>query len=89
MSFDSVDLYPSLGEKAASLAHALAGNHPFVDGNKRVAHAAMETMLVLNGYEVGAGVDEQERMFLDVASGSVSRADLAEWLQLHLVESHH
>ena len=46
-------------------------------------------MLVLNGYEVGAGVDEQERMFLDVASGSVSRADLAEWLQLHLVESHH
>lgn len=86
MTFDSVDLYPTLAEKAASLAHALAGNHPFVDGNKRVAHAAMETMLVLNGYEVSANVDEQERIFLDVASGFISRADLAEWLQSHLVE---
>lgn len=87
MTFDSVDLYPTLAEKAASLAHALAGNHPFVDDNKRVAHAAMETMLVLNNYEVGASVDEQERMFLDVASGSISRAELAEWLQSHLVAS--
>jgi len=35
--------------KAAALAYSLALNHPFVDGNKRVAHAAMEVFLALNG----------------------------------------
>jgi len=34
-------------------------NHPFADGNKRVGHAAMETFLILNGYEIEAPVDEQ------------------------------
>ena len=29
-------------------------NHPFVDGNKRVGHAALETLLVLNGFELDA-----------------------------------
>jgi death on curing protein len=35
-------------------------NHPFLDGNKRIGHAAMEVFLVLNGLEVVASVDEQD-----------------------------
>jgi Fic family protein len=54
MAFGGRDLYPTLAEKAAALALSLAGNHPFVDGNKRVAHAAMEVFLVLNGREIEA-----------------------------------
>ena len=49
MTFAGLELYPTLVEKAASLGFSLVGNHPFVDGNKRVGHAAMETFLVLNG----------------------------------------
>jgi death-on-curing protein len=62
-------LYPDLASKAAALCHSLVMNHPFVDGNKRVGHAAMETFLMLNGYEVDADTDEQERIILDMAAG--------------------
>ena len=48
-AFGGVDLYPTMVEKAAALALSLVQGHPFVDGNKRVGHAAMETFLVLNG----------------------------------------
>jgi hypothetical protein len=44
-TFDAVDLYPTVIGKAASLAFSLAMNHPFVDGNKRIAHAAMAVFL--------------------------------------------
>jgi len=49
MTFGGEDLYPSLVEKAAALGFSLVMNHPFIDGNKRIGHAAMETFLVLNG----------------------------------------
>ena len=58
-SFAGVDLHPTLAEKAAALAFSLVQNHPFVDGNKRVGHAAMETFLVLNGNEICAPHSER------------------------------
>ena len=68
-SFGGNDLYPSLEEKAAALAFSLIQNHPFVDGNKRAGHAALETFLVLNEKELNADADESERIILAVASG--------------------
>ena len=87
MTFDGDDLYPTIAEKAGALGHSLIQNHPFVDGNKRVGHAAMEVFLVLNGYEITASVDEQEQMVLSVATGQKSRAAFSEWLKQHLIES--
>lgn len=83
-TFGGVDLYPTLVEKAAALCFSLVRNHPFVDGNKRVGHAAMETFLVLNGSEIAATVDEQERLMLDLAAGRIDRGQLIDWLRLHL-----
>ena len=83
-AFAGQDLHRTLAEKAAALCFSLARNHPFVDGNKRVAHAAMETLLVLNGFELHASVDEQERLMLRLASGEMTRDELATWLQDHL-----
>jgi death-on-curing protein len=85
MSFDGRDLYPTLAEKAAALGYSLVMNHPFVDGNKRVGHAAMEVVLVLNGYEISAGVDEQEAVVLDVAAGVTSREQFTAWVKDHMV----
>lgn len=79
-SFAGADLYGSLAEKAAALAFFLALNHPFIDGNKRVAYTAMEVFLVLNGYEVIASVDDAESTFLDLAAGNLTRQQLTEWL---------
>lgn len=83
-SFGAEDLHPTLPDKAAALGFSLVQNHPFIDGNKRVGHAAMETFLVLNGLEIDASVDEQERLMLAVASGAVDRPRLAEWLGVHI-----
>jgi death on curing protein len=83
-SFGDADLHASLPAKAAALAFSLALNHPFLDGNKRVAHAAMESFLMLNGSEIAASVDEQERLILDLAAGLVTREQLTGWLENHL-----
>jgi death-on-curing protein len=83
-TFAGGDLHSSVHAKAAALGFSLALNHPFVDGNKRVAHAAMEVFLILNGYEIVARVDEQERLMLDLAGGKITREQLADWLEHHL-----
>jgi len=83
-TFGGVDLYPTVIEKAAALCFSLVQNPPFVDGNKRVGHAAMETFLVLNGAEIDAAVDEQERLMLDLAAGRIDRTYLTDWLGHHL-----
>ena len=83
-TFGGVDLYPTLVEKAAALAFSLVQGHPFGDGNKRVGHAAMETFLVLNGSEIDAPVDDQERLMLDLAAGRIGRSHLIDWLRQRL-----
>ena len=77
-------MYPTLVEKAAALCVALVQGHPFRDGNKRAGHAAMETFLVLNGLEIDATVDDQERLMLNLASGRIDRTHLAAWVRQHL-----
>jgi death-on-curing protein len=83
-SFGGVDLHASLADKAAALCFSLVNNHAFIDGNKRIGHAATETFLILNGSEIDALVDEQERMMLDLASGRLTREQLVTWLLAHL-----
>lgn len=84
MTFGGNELYPSLPEKASALGFSLIMNHPFIDGNKRIGHAAMDLFLVLNGQEIVAPVDEQERIILAVASGQWDRDALLHWLKDHI-----
>jgi death-on-curing protein len=86
MMFAGHELYPTIAEKASALAFSLIMNHPFIDGNKRVGHAAMETFLVLNGYELNASVDEQEQVILRVAASELGRDEFTEWVRAHLDE---
>lgn len=86
-TFAGSDLYVGVVTKAAALGFFIATNHAFVDGNKRVAHAAMEVMLLLNGYELNAGIDEQEGVMLDLAAGKFSREEFTRWVELHVSRS--
>jgi death on curing protein len=61
-------------------------NHPFIDGNKRVGHAAMETFLMLNGLEISASVDEQEKVIMQVAAGNMLRESFRDWIAAHVQE---
>jgi death-on-curing protein len=86
VSVGGKDAYPSLIEKAAALGYSLVRNHAFIDGNKRIAHAAMEVFLVMNGMELSASVDDHERFMLALAAGGVTREALIEWLRAHAIE---
>jgi death-on-curing protein len=87
MTFGGQELYPTIVEKASALGFSLIKNHPFFDGNKRIGHAAMEVFLVLNGFEIYADVDEQEKVILKLASGILRREDFTQWLGIHLIKS--
>ena len=80
-TFGGKELYPTIIEKAATLGFSLVMNHAFVDGNKRIGHYAMETFLVLNGYELDISVDEQESIVLQLASGKLSRDAFTDWIR--------
>jgi death on curing protein len=83
-SFGGADLYPSLEEKAAALGFSLIQNHPFVDGNKRIGHAAIAVFLTLNGSALESSVDEAERVILGVAASRMKREELLAWLRRHV-----
>ncbi len=84
MTFGGRELYPAIADKAAALGYSLIQNHPFLDGNKRTGHAAMEVFLFLNGFEIQSSVDEQERIVLQVASGEMDREAFTAWLRDHV-----
>ena len=81
MTFGGQELYASLPEKVAALGFSLIKNHPFLDGNKRTGHAAMEVFLILNGFEINAKVEEQEKVIIQVASGEITREEFTHWLK--------
>jgi death-on-curing protein len=76
---------PDLAALAASLAHGLARNHPFVDGNKRTAAVACEVFIVLNSGRLQATDPELYPQYIGLSEGSISEADFATWLRAHLV----
>lgn len=75
---------PDVADLAATLAYALARNHPFVDGNKRSAFVACRTFLALNGVDLDAPAEEKYLNFLALAEGHLSAEALAHWLRAHI-----
>lgn len=75
---------PDLADLAASLAHGIAKNHAFVDGNKRSAIVSCETFIELNGAMLDASDTEIYPAILGLANGSLSEADFAAWLRVRL-----
>ncbi len=87
MSFGGTELYPTLAEKAAALCFSLVMNHPFFDGNKRIGHAAMETFLMMNGFEMNADVDDSEAMILRLAASELDRQSFSAWVAAHIIST--
>jgi death on curing protein len=68
---------------AAAYGFGIARNHPFIDGNKRVAFQAMYVFLGLNGMRIDAEEPEVVRVILALAAGDLTELALAEWLRLN------
>src|SRR6202047_2436640 len=60
-----IGYYNSAAEEAAALMESLANNHPFIDGNKRVAFDAMHTFLLVNGFSIEADPVETYLFIID------------------------
>ena len=69
---------------AASYGFGIAKNHPFVDGNKRVAFQAMYLFLGLNGLRIDASEEDVVATILSLASGDLDEPGLAAWLRDHV-----
>ena|SRR2546422_9189760 len=75
------DAYPSVSSKAAAYAYFLALNHPFLDGNKRTAAAAMLSFLYLNGFHLDRPDKEIEDAVAELAAKEISKDDFFLWVE--------
>lgn len=69
------DAYPTLEQKAAALAHSIARNHALVDGNKRLALAALIAFLGVNGRRLTMTNDEAYDLVMAIATGALDEVD--------------
>ena len=74
--------YDGILEEAAAMMESLAVNHPFIDGNKRVAFAATEVFLSANGYFIDCDDMEAYRLFMRLfETNSFRFRELLAWLE--------
>lgn len=74
---------PDTAALAAAYAYGIAGNHPFIDGNKRTALVVCRLFLMLNKVELIALESEKYRIFMKLAAGELSEMELASWIVSH------
>lgn len=86
-TFGGADLHTGLAGKAAAYHFHLCANHAFVDGNKRVAVAAAELFLLINGFELSATDDEIVELTLGVAGGQLSKDQVTGFFEKFITES--
>ncbi len=78
---------PSLAELAAAYAVGISSNHPFIDGNKRMAMQVSFVFIESNGGSVTATQEEACVAFLQLAAGEMTEAELARWFEGHTARS--
>lgn len=79
-------LHEDIPAMAAAYAFHICMNHPFVDGNKRAATAAMIAFLSDNGWSFDAPADAAEPVILQLAAGSLEKAAFTVWARKHMHE---
>jgi death-on-curing protein len=74
-------LHRTIFDKAAAYGYHLSRNHPFVDGNKRIAFVLMDIFLQMNGWQIDAPEQEAYKTISALAAGDISKSALAKWLK--------
>lgn len=80
-SMFGVELQPTLWDKAGILLTLLIKNHPFYDGNKRIAFIAVQEFLRRNGWNLDLAMHEAASFTTSIAAGRVDTPDVVDWLQ--------
>lgn len=72
---------PSVFDLAATYAHGIVKNHPFLDGNKRAGFMAAYTFLGVNGWRLEAPEEQAVLQTLALAAGEIDADEFAAWLK--------
>jgi death on curing protein len=80
----SYEANADLATLAAAYCWGLARNHPYRDGNKRIAFLTMAVFVEINGYRFAAEEHDVVAVMLGVASGETAEPELAKWIRSHL-----
>ena len=75
---------PDLTALATAYAGGFVRNHPFVDGNKRIAYVAARTFLIRNGWNLVAGAEEKFFAVYGLAAREMSEDEFTIWVRSHL-----
>lgn len=76
---------PDVFDLAATYAHGIARNHPFVDGNKRTAYVVCMLFLRLHGFQPKAPGPDRVILFERLGKGEIRQEELAAWLRSHAI----
>lgn len=86
-TFQDEYLHPNIYSMAATYLFHLCSNHPFIDGNKRVATVCALVFLEMNDYELEVDVDILEDITIKTASGEKSKDELIEFFKNYTLET--
>ena len=75
---------PDLASLAAAYGYGIVRNHPFRDGNKRIAFLAMVIFVGLNGFDLDADETDVVTAMVTAASGQLTERQLANWVRKHI-----
>jgi len=80
-TYEGKFLHNTIYKMAAAYGFHLCNNHPFVDGNKRIALVAMDIFLQRNGFEIIASEKETYTLIMALSTGELTKKELSEWLE--------
>lgn len=83
-TFDQKDLYPTSLDKAAALFESLIINHPFIDGNKRIAYVLVRLVLMADNLDIVASQNEKFKFVIAASQGDLRFEQIKEWLAIHV-----
>lgn len=70
-TYDEVDLYQTPVEKASALFESIIINHPFIDGNKRIAYVLLRLTLMDSGLDISSEQAENYSMIISSSKGEI------------------
>jgi len=71
-TFDGKDLYPSIIDKSAAVFQSIIINHPFIEGNKRMAYAFMKMLLLEEGFEIDSSTENTYTFVIEASKGKMN-----------------
>jgi len=83
-TFGGQFLHPELEDMAAAYLYHLVRNHPFCDGNKRIALACAHLFLWANGFMLTSDEETTEQMVVSAATGAASEEEVAAFVRRHV-----